>query len=76
MVLAVREEEWVPKNLSSRTETSWKVKRGQTWRKAAGRGKREQERDGEARCARVNRENWVRTKWDGHAENRTRRKGE
>lgn len=49
------------KKLVSRTEMSWEVKHA----KAAGRGKKEQERGRGARCARVNRENWARTNWDG-----------
>lgn len=37
-----------------------------------GNRREAEERD----CARVKRENWARTNWDGNAENRTKRKGE
>lgn len=75
MVLAAREVEWLPKNLSASAEMSWEVQHGQTHREAVGRGKREQERGGRATRPRVKRENWARTDWDGNAEDRTRKNG-
>lgn len=72
MVMAAREVERLPKNLSERAEISWEVQHGQTQREASGRGNREEERGGRAPCPRVNRENWARTNWDGNAEDRTR----
>lgn len=75
MVLAAREVEWLPKNLSARAEMSWDVQHRQTQREAAGRGNREQERGGRTTCPKVNRENWAGTNWDGNAENRTKKNG-
>lgn len=75
MVLAAREVEWLPKNLSARAEMSWGVPHGQTQREAAGRGNREKERGGRASCPRVNRENRTRKNWDGNAEDRKRKNG-